>query len=132
VLLLLLLLLLLRELECVVVGDLTLHLSEGLVGKLLLGLDHAQVHILLMGCGNLLLLLLKEFNLLGEGELLHHQGGELRRATSVCDVEATTARAGRAVLSMLIHCRWIETVVRRRGKMAEGCQTTVVGWMTEA
>jgi hypothetical protein len=71
VLLLLLLLLLLRELECVVVGDLTLHLSEGLVGKLLLGLDHAQVHVLLMGCGNLLLLLLKEFNLLGEGELLH-------------------------------------------------------------
>jgi hypothetical protein len=45
----------------------------------------------------------------------------------VCDVEATTARAGRAILSMLIHCRWIETVVRRRGKMAEGCQTTVVG-----
>jgi hypothetical protein len=126
---LLLLLLLLRELECVVVGDLTLHLSEGLVGELLLGLDHAQVDILLMGCSNLLLLLLKEFNLLGESELLHcetvskmvmtderdggarrrmerqrtHQWGELRRATSVCDVEATTARAGRAILSVLIH-----------------------------
>jgi hypothetical protein len=45
----------------------------------------------------------------------------------VCDVEATTAGAGRAILSMLIHCRWIEKVIRRRGKMAEGCQTTVVG-----
>jgi hypothetical protein len=126
---LLLLLLLLGELECVVVRDLTLHLSKGLVGELLLGLDHAQVDILLMGCGNLLLLLLKEFNLLGESELLHcatvskkvmtderdggarrrmgrqrtHQRGELRRATSVCDVEATTARAGRAILSVLIH-----------------------------
>lgn len=104
---LLLLLLLLRELECIVVRDLTLHLSEGLVGELLLGLDHAQVYILLVGRGNLLLLLLKEFNLLGESELFHHQRGELRRATSVCDVEATTAGAGRAILSVLIHGRRI-------------------------
>jgi len=71
VLLLLLLLLLLRELECVVVGKLALHLGKGLVGELLLGLNHAQVDILLMSCGNLLLLLLKKFNLLSESELLH-------------------------------------------------------------
>jgi hypothetical protein len=67
----LLLLLLLRELEGVVVGHLTLHLGEGLIGELLLGLDHAQIDVLLVGCSDLLLLLLKKFNLLGEGELLH-------------------------------------------------------------
>lgn len=67
----LLLLLLLRELEGIVVGHLALHLGEGLVGELLLGLDHAQVDVLLVGCSDLLLLLLKEFDLLGEGELLH-------------------------------------------------------------
>lgn len=72
--LLLLLLLLLRELECVVVGDLALHLGEGLVGELLLGLNHTQVDILLVGCGDLLLLLLKEFDLLSESELLHCEG----------------------------------------------------------
>lgn len=55
-----------------------------------------------------------------------HQGGELRRATSMCDMKATTARAGRAILSVLIHCRFFEKV-RRRGRMTEGCQTTVVG-----
>lgn len=68
---LLLLLWLLRELEGVVAGNLTLHLGEGLIGELLLGLDHAQVDVLLVGCSDLLLLLLKEFNLLGESELLH-------------------------------------------------------------
>ena len=69
--LLLLLLLLLRELKCIVVGDLALHLGEGLVGELLLGLNHTQVDILLVGRGDLLLLLLKELNLLSESELLH-------------------------------------------------------------
>jgi len=68
---LLLLLLLLGELESIVVGHLALHLGEGLVGELLLGLDHAQVNVLLVRCSNLLLLLLKEFDLLGESELLH-------------------------------------------------------------
>lgn len=64
--------LLLGELESIVVGHLALHLGEGLVGELLLGLDHAQVNVLLVRCSNLLLLLLKEFDLLGESELLHH------------------------------------------------------------
>lgn len=41
------------------------------VAELLLRLDHAQVDILLVCCGNLLLLLLEDFNLLCDGELLH-------------------------------------------------------------
>lgn len=45
----------------------------------------------------------------------------------MCDMKATTARAGWAILSMLIHCRLVEEVIRRRGRMVEGCQTTVVG-----
>lgn len=77
---LLLLLWLLRELEGVVVGHLTLHLGKGLVGELLLGLDHAQVDVLLVGCSNLLLLLLKEFDLLGESELFHYE--TVSKATS--------------------------------------------------
>lgn len=37
-----------------------------------------------------------------------HEGSELRRTTSVCNVEATTARAGRAILSVLVHCRSVK------------------------
>jgi hypothetical protein len=39
------------------IGHLPLHLEVG-PGKVLLGLYHPHVNILLMGCGNLLLLLL--------------------------------------------------------------------------
>lgn len=45
----------------------------------------------------------------------------------MCDMKATTARAGRAILSVLIHCRLVEEMIRRCGRMTEGCQTTVVG-----
>lgn len=68
---------LLQLLESVVVllGDLeVLHLTLKLLilgGKLLLLRDHAHVDILLVGCGNLLLLCLQHFNLLSELELLH-------------------------------------------------------------
>lgn len=81
---LLLLLWLLRKLECVVVGHLTLHLGKGLVGELLLGLDHAQVDVLLVGRSDLLLLLLKEFNLLCESELFHC--GTVSKAISTSSV----------------------------------------------
>lgn len=50
------------------VGDLAWDLE---VAKLLLWLDHAHVNILLVCCSDLLLLLLKDFDLLGDGELLH-------------------------------------------------------------
>ena len=64
---------LLGELELVCVGRHIRHLSLHLKisGKVLLGLDHAHVDILLVCCSNLLLLLLKYFNLLGDGELFH-------------------------------------------------------------
>lgn len=39
--------------------------------ELLLLRDHAHVDILLVGSGDLLLLLLQHFNLLGESKLLH-------------------------------------------------------------
>lgn len=45
----------------------------------------------------------------------------------MCDMEATTARAGRAILSVLVHCRLVEEMIRRRERMTEGCQMTVVG-----
>lgn len=45
----------------------------------------------------------------------------------MCDVKATTSRAGGTILSVLVHCRLVEKMIRRRGRMAEGCQTTVVG-----
>ena len=75
-LLLLLCHLLLLELELVGVGGdvevlhLALQLLE-LVGQLLLLWDDAHVDVLLVGGGDLLLLLLEHFDLLGEGELLH-------------------------------------------------------------
>ena len=49
---------------------LTLELLE-LRGQLLLLWDHAHVDVLLVGGGDLLLLLLQHLYLLGEGELLH-------------------------------------------------------------
>jgi hypothetical protein len=78
--------LLLLELELVGVGrevevlHLALQLLE-LVGQLLLLWDDAHVDVLLVGGGDLLLLLLKHFDLLGEGELLHcgrHSGKQVR------------------------------------------------------
>jgi hypothetical protein len=65
---------LLRKLEVVVVwryvGHLSLHLEVG-TRKVLLRLNHAHVNILLVSCSNLLLLLLKNFDLLGDSELFH-------------------------------------------------------------
>ena len=51
-----------------------LHLALKLLilgGKLLLLRDHAHVDILLVGCGDLLLLCLQHLDLLSERELLH-------------------------------------------------------------
>jgi hypothetical protein len=45
------------------IGHLSLHLKVG-TRKVLLWLNHAHVNILLMSCGNLLLLLLEDFDLL--------------------------------------------------------------------
>ena len=56
-----------RDIE---VLHLTLQLLE-LVGQLLLLWDHAHVDILLVGCGDLLLLRLQHFDLLCEGKLFH-------------------------------------------------------------
>lgn len=64
---------LLRELICICVrgdiGHLPLHLE--VAGKVLLRLDHAHVDILLVRRSNLLLLLLQNFDLLGDGQLFH-------------------------------------------------------------
>jgi hypothetical protein len=46
-----------------------LHLE--VAGQVLLGLDHTHVNILLVGCSDLLLLLLQNFNLLGDSQLFH-------------------------------------------------------------
>ena len=54
-----------------------LHLALKLLilgGKLLLLGDHAHVDILLVGCGDLLLLCLQHLDLLSERELLHWKG----------------------------------------------------------
>jgi len=56
------------------IGHLALHLE---VAELLLRLDHAHVNILLVRCGNLLLLLLEDLDLLCDGELFHHQRCQL-------------------------------------------------------
>lgn len=53
---------------------LRLHGIEGAHGKMLLRLDDAHVDVLLMCSGNLLLVLLKDFNLLLYGELFHCVG----------------------------------------------------------
>lgn len=66
---------LLRELEVVCVrryvGHLSLHLEVG-TGKVLLWLNHAHVNILLVRGSDLLLLLLEDLDLLGNGELFHY------------------------------------------------------------
>lgn len=82
---------------------------------MLLRLNHAHVDVLLVGCGNLLLLLLQDFYLLGDGQLLHHQRRQLRRATSMSDVQTTTGRTHGPLLALLVHardcvvdmCRWL-------------------------
>ena len=51
----------------------TLNLSVAWIRQLLLRLNHAKVHILLVCCSNLLLLLLKKLNLLSKRELLHYK-----------------------------------------------------------
>ena len=48
-----------------------LYLGVGLVGKLLLRLDHTKVDILLVSSSDLLLLLLQKLNLLCKSELFH-------------------------------------------------------------
>jgi hypothetical protein len=60
----------LGELEAVGrdIGDLALHLE---VAQMLLRLDHAHVHILLVCSSDLLLLLLQDLDLLCDGELFH-------------------------------------------------------------
>ena len=55
------------------IGHLALHLE---VAELLLRLDHAHVDILLVRRGNLLLLLLEDFDLLCNGELFHYTGDQ--------------------------------------------------------
>ena len=66
---------LLRELEVVYlwrhIGHLSLHLKVG-TRKVLLRLYHAHVNILLVCCSDLLLLLLKDLDLLGNGEMFHY------------------------------------------------------------
>jgi hypothetical protein len=52
------------------VGHLPLHLEVG-AGQVLLRLYHAHVDVLLVGGGNLLLLLLEDFDLLCNSKLLH-------------------------------------------------------------
>ena len=52
------------------IGHLTLHLEVG--RQVLLRLDHAHVHVLLVSGSDLLLLLLQDLNLLSNGELFHH------------------------------------------------------------
>ena len=49
-------------------GHLALHLE---VAELLLRLDHAHIDVLLVGCSNLLLLLLEDLNLLCNSKLFH-------------------------------------------------------------
>jgi len=64
---------LLRKLKLVCVrryiGHLSLHLE--VAGQVLLGLNHAHIDILLVSRSNLLLLLLQNLYLLGDGKLLH-------------------------------------------------------------
>ena len=65
---------LLGELEAICVrryiGHLALHLEIG-TGKVLLGLNHPHVNVLLMSGSDLLLLLLENFDLLCNRKLLH-------------------------------------------------------------
>ena len=91
-------------------------------GELLLRLNHAEVDILLMRCGYLLLLCLQGFNLLCKSELLNwmcqrmeagtgivcgsrltHQRCHLRRTPSMSDVEASASGTGRSIVCLLIH-----------------------------
>ena len=58
------------------IGHLSLHLKVG-TGKVLLWLNHAHVDILLVCCSDLLLLLLEDLDLLGNGELFHCERYEL-------------------------------------------------------
>lgn len=66
-------------------------------------LNHAHVDILLMSGSNVLLLLLKKFDLLLESELFHHQGSELRRAASMGNVKSAARPARDASRSLLSH-----------------------------
>lgn len=64
----------LLKLEVVRMWGYILHLTLHAIlpsWKLLLRLDHAHAHILLVRRSNLLLLCLKNFNLLRDGKLLH-------------------------------------------------------------
>lgn len=113
---------LLSELELVRVwrhiGHLALHLE--VTWQVLLGLDHTHVNILLMRGSYLLLLLLQDFNLLGDCQLFHwgccqhrrmysrwrgvrtHQRSQLRRTTSMSDMQATAIGVQRARLALLL------------------------------
>jgi hypothetical protein len=69
----------------------------------LLGLQETHVHVLLVCRGNLLLLLLKQLNLLLNSQLFHHQRGQLRWTSPVSDVELAPTRALCPRLALLIH-----------------------------
>lgn len=106
-LLLLLLLSALRELECIHLlwGD-TAHRGTGLKrGHLaqLLGLQQPHVNVLLVCRSNLLLLLLEQLDLLLDGQLFHHQRGELRWTSPMSNMELAATRALRPRLTLLIH-----------------------------
>ena len=77
------------------IGHLALHLE---VAELLLRLDHAHVHILLMRCGNLLLLLLENLDLLCDGELFHYA------AVSNCPKWLSNAFTYSSAVSALTDC----------------------------
>lgn len=99
------------------IGHLALHLE---VAEMLLRLDHAHVDILLVCCGDLLLLLLKDLDLLCNGKLLHcasyvsrrfpgirrvlrtHEGSQLRRTPTVRNVQTTACRAHGTLLTLLL------------------------------
>jgi hypothetical protein len=95
------------ELECIHLlwGD-TAHGGTGLKrGHLaqLLGLQQPHVNVLLVCRSNLLLLLLEQLDLLLDGQLFHHQRGELRWTSPVSNVELAATRALRPRLTLLIH-----------------------------
>lgn len=67
-------------------------------------LDHAHIHILLMGGSNVLLLLLKEFDLLLKSKLFHHEWGELGGTATMGDMQSAPCRARHASGARLCHC----------------------------
>lgn len=103
---LLLRLLLLGKLEGVDLGRNTAHGATGRERvdlSELLRLEQAHVDILLVCRSDLLLLLLKQLDLLLDRQLFHHQRGQLRRTSPMSDMELAPSRAWHPGLALLIH-----------------------------